>query len=144
MHWTSGDHENLNTSGNPGNFLALLNLIGQYDQTVKGHLDRPALKNATYISPMIQNEIINIIGINIIKKSICDEVREAKFFSILADEVTSHNTEIVVLCVRFVDKEFNIREEFLNFSKVHMTTGTVVSKEILQVPKDINSQLRMQ
>ena len=34
-----GDHENLNTSGNPGNFLALLNLIGQYDQTVKGHLD---------------------------------------------------------------------------------------------------------
>ena len=66
------------------------------------------------------------------------KVREAKFFSILADEVTLHNTEIVVLCVRFVDKEFNIREEFLNFSKVHRTTGAVVSKEILQVLKDLN------
>ena len=101
-------------------------------------MDRPALKTATYLSPRIQNEIINIIGIKIIQQSICDKVREAKFFSILADEVISHNTEIVVLCVRFVDKELNIKEEFLDFSKVHRDTGAVVSKEILQVLKDIN------
>ena len=63
---------------------------------------------------------------------------EANFFSILADEVTSYNTEIVVLCVRFVDKEFNIRKEFLHFSKVHRTTGAVVSKEILQVFNNLN------
>ena len=73
-------------------------------------MDRLALKTATYLSPRIQNEIINIIGIKIIQQSTCDKVREAKFFSILADEVTSYNTKIVVICVRFVDKEFNIRE----------------------------------
>ena len=79
------------------------------DETVRDHLISPAVKNATYLSPEIQNEIIQIIGINMIQKSICDEIWEF-LFSNLADVVTSHNTNFVVLCACFVDREFNIRE----------------------------------
>ena len=44
-----------------------------------------------------------------------EEVTEAKFFSIMTDEVESHHTEQLPICLWFVDKECNFREEFLEF-----------------------------
>ena len=70
--------------GNPGNFLAMLKLIANYDPILKGHLENPRQRNATYVSPRIQNEIIDIIGKNnIIQKSILEQIRKAKYFSII-------------------------------------------------------------
>ena len=62
-----------------------------------------------YISPRIQNEIVDIIGKCTIQKSILEEIRKAKLFSVMADEVTSHNKEIMPLCIRFVDEKNCIR-----------------------------------
>ena len=69
-----------------------------------------------YISPHTQNEIIDIIGQRIIQNSIIKEVIQARFYSIMVDEVTSHNKEIMLLCVRFVDVHKDIWEEFIQFS----------------------------
>jgi hypothetical protein len=44
-------------------------------------------KNMTYKSKTTQNEIIDICG-DLITKKITDEIREAKFYSILADEAS--------------------------------------------------------
>ena len=33
----------------------------------------------------------------------------------MVDEVTSHNTEVMPLCIRFVDSDKHIREEFIVF-----------------------------
>lgn len=41
------------------------------------------------------------------------EVKNAQIYTFMADEVTSHNVELMPLCVRFVDKDLNIREELL-------------------------------
>ena len=41
------------------------------------------------------------------------EVKAAKHFSVLADEVSSHNVEHLPICVRFFDIECNIHEEFI-------------------------------
>ena len=46
-----------------------------------------------------------------------EQVKEAKFFSLMTDEVESHHTEQLPIYLRFVDKECNIREEFLEFDK---------------------------
>ena len=50
-----------------------------------------------YISPRMQNELLNILGRHIGPlRSVVHEIRTVKFYkrlSILADEVTSHNTE---------------------------------------------------
>ena len=46
-----GVAENTETSGNPGNFLALLKLLATHDDALRNHLETPAMRNATYVSP---------------------------------------------------------------------------------------------
>ena len=69
----------------------------------------------TYLSPQIQNELIDILGNDIILTSIINEIKEAKFYAILVDEATSHNVEQMTLYIQFVDKNRDIREESLKF-----------------------------
>ena len=54
-----GTEEYLNLPGNPGNFLALMRLLGKYNNDIKMHLEHPSLKNATYLSPRIQEKKVN-------------------------------------------------------------------------------------
>ena len=86
-----GDVERVNMPGNPGKFLAILKLLANHDPVLKAHLETPHRRNSTYISPHIVNEIIDIIGKRMIQKSIAEEVIQAHFYSIMVDEVTSHN-----------------------------------------------------
>ena len=61
------------------------------------------------MSPLIQNEIIEIIEQDIILKNLLDEIKAAKLYSVMADEVTSHNKEQLALCARFIDKSNDVR-----------------------------------
>lgn len=125
-----GDNEKRNQPGNPGNFLAMLRLVANHDPVLKTHLETPRQRNSTYISPHTQNEIIEIIGKQMIQKSIVDEIIQARFYSIMVDEVTSHNQELMPLCVRFVDVQKNIREEFIQFSTLSRVTGEAIAARI--------------
>ena len=72
-------------------------------------------RNATYRSKTTQNQLIDICG-ELLSNTIVTEVKEAKFYSILADEATDcANIEQMSLVVRFVDTSASIREEFLGF-----------------------------
>ena len=46
-----------------------------------------------------------------------EEVKEAKFFSLMTNEVESHHTKQLSIYLGFVDKKCNDREEFLELSK---------------------------
>ena len=70
------------------------------------------------MSSTTQNDIINVIGYDLLLNTIISEVKEATFFSVLADEVSSHNVEHLAMCLRFVDSECNIREKFVAFIKL--------------------------
>ena len=118
-----GDKEHLHQNNNPGNFIAHLKVMANHDALLKVHLEMPRFHNATYVSPRIQNEIIDVIGKSIIQKSLLNEVKEANFFAIMVDEITSFNNELMPLCVRFVDANNKIREEFLLFSLLTHVTG---------------------
>ena len=61
------------------------------------------------------------------------EVRKAKYFSVLADEVADvSNTEQMSLVLRFVDESNNIREEFVDILPCTSgTTGQVIADMIL-------------
>ena len=65
-----------------------------------------------------------------IQKSIVEEVIQAHFYSIMVDEVTSHNQELMPLCVRFVDVHKNIREEFIQLSTLSRVTGEAIASRI--------------
>ena len=75
-----GNNEDIKYSQNPGNFLALLKVFVQQDDILLAHLYQRKWKNATYLSPRSQNEIIDVIGNGIIRAKIISEIIETKFF----------------------------------------------------------------
>ena len=110
-----GDCESTMGYGNPGNFLAMLKIMAEHDPVLKQHLYTPAMKNATYVSPRSQNDIIDVIDRGVIQQALLQEINGATFFTIMSDEVATFNKEKLALVVRFVDNNDNIREEFLEF-----------------------------
>ena len=109
------DDSTADQNGNRGNFLALLELrVDSGNEVSKNHL-ATCSPNAQLSSKTIQNQLIMLIGDHI-RDSIIQEIKEAKYFSILCDEVTDNaNLEQLSLVLRFVNKECMICEEFVNF-----------------------------
>ena len=120
------NEESESGNSNPGNFIALLEMFALEDPTLRDHMKKPLLKNATYIRHRSQNEMIEVIGKHIIQQDLIDEIKAAKFHTLICDEVTSSNDEVLSLCVRFVDSKKQIREEFIEFIDVDRITEEVV------------------
>ncbi len=114
---------------NMGNFIELVRFRAENDEVLRTYLATSPM-NALYTSKTIQNEMIDIIG-SAIKDKILDKIRQAKFFTILADEVTDcSNLEQLSIVIRFVDDKI-IREEFLGFIAVERITGECLATELL-------------
>ena len=126
-----GDVEDINGVKNPGHFLALLKDYASKDEILYQHLHFPKAINATYMSSTTQNDIINVIGYDLLLNTIISEVKEATFFSVLANEVSSHNVEHLAMCLRFVDSECNIRKEFVAFIKLSRVRASDIADSIL-------------
>ena len=74
------------SEANLGNFHALLQFrIDAGDKVLEEHF-KTAGKNCTYHSKTIQNELIEVCG-DYIRNRLLEEIREAQFFGISADEV---------------------------------------------------------
>ena len=93
------------------NVLAILKLLAQINDDLQNHRTSPVAKNTAYLSPEIPNEIINIVGY-VLQADLINEIKEAKFLSMLADKVESHQVEQLQICIKFVNKNNNICEEF--------------------------------
>lgn len=118
-----------------GNFRQLLRFrVDAGDETLKNHLKSSA-NNATYLSPSMQNEIIQACN-EIILKKLVQKVNSSKCFSIIADETTDISLmEQVSLCVRYVeskDNKFVLNENFLQFVPVTSTRGEDLARTILE------------
>ena len=103
-------------SQNHGNFVALLNFrIDVGDSVLEQHLSTAA-RNATYTSNTIQNQIISILADQVIQ-SIISRVKAAKWFSVIADEVTDvSNKEQLSIALRYVDSAMLlVREDLVGF-----------------------------
>ena len=58
-----------------------------------------------------------MIGFDIICANILKKVKEAKFYAVLADEISSHNVEHLAVCLGFVAISGDI-QEFIFFIKM--------------------------
>ena len=121
---------------NQGNFLALVREVAHYYPLLKKHLEDPLRKDVTYLRPKSQNELIDIIGIRIIQKKLVDEIIEAGMHSISADQVTASNDEILSICLRYANKQFEICEVFMMFVELERITGECIAKALLKFYKD--------
>ena len=80
--------------------------------------------DATYISKTTQNEVISIIGDSIQRSIVNDCNEDGGWFSLSADEVRdTANNEQLAVTIRYVDKEKNIKENFLSFREVSADTS---------------------
>lgn len=110
-------HDESKDSSKHGPFSTLAQLVGRHDSIVSERfLNGP--RNAKYLSPEIQNRIINIMA-TMVRGIVCDNVREAVVFSIMADDVS--HTEQMAISVRYVQittTDFSIQEHFLHVEKL--------------------------
>ncbi len=81
-HQVNWKDENQRCS-NEGNFIQLVRFRAETDLALADHLDNSP-RNATYTSKTIQNELVIVVG-STIQTEIINEVKSAKFFSIIAD-----------------------------------------------------------
>lgn len=122
-------HREMDPSLNRGNFLEILQTVALHDQIIQEKLESGP-RNAVYISPGIQNLMLKILG-DLIRKSVCDGVKEAKMFSLLVDEAKDvSKAEQVSVVVRFVDMKGSIHEHFLTFIDTASLTAEGLTKHI--------------
>lgn len=99
---------------------------------LQDHL-KSAPKNASYKSPLIQNEIIALAGLEVWQQ-VLDDAKVARWYSIMADECTDVSMcELMAICIRFVDETCctpEVREEFLGFIQLGHTDAAYVSQAI--------------
>ena len=116
-----------------GNFRALLQFrVSAGDTVLRDHLAQSS-RNATYTSSRIQNQILDILGSTVVGK-IVQRVKDATYFTIIADEVTDcSNKEQLSLVLRYVNQEDNqIREDFTAFVECDCgITGRALADKIL-------------
>ena len=87
-----------------------------------------------YLSPTIQNELIEVLGKKV-KHLILEEIKAAKYFSILLDSTpeVSHIDQMVLIgrYVKFDSREVQIKKSFLNFFPLHRKNADKITKSIL-------------
>ena len=107
------------------NFMQLLALQGIDDPMIKQNLEK---KTDKYTSPQIQNEILSVLAIQILR-DIGNSIRSTPYYSLMADEVTdSSNREQVVICLRWVDENLEPHEDFIGLYKIDSTAADVIVK----------------
>ncbi|XP_056595590.1 52 kDa repressor of the inhibitor of the protein kinase-like [Triplophysa dalaica] len=121
-----GDSEN-------GNFNHFVNWKAQFDVALKQHM-QTAPKNAIYLSPAIQNELIECCAEEI-RGTLINRIQAAQYFTVLADEsMDISGTEQMSLCVRYVNEEeenLEIKEDFLGFCPLPKQDAATITSAIL-------------
>ena len=79
--------------------------------------------------------MIQIMAMDILR-SVIKQIQCSNFYSILADETSDiSNVEQLAFCIRSVDKNLKIREDFIGVHECDETTGLYLVKVPLHPPK---------
>lgn len=130
-----GHTETLFTPSN-GNFLKEVELMAKFDPIMKDHLNRVERGTAShnsYLGHHVQNELIGLLSSKILS-AIVDDIKQAKFFSIILDCTPdiSHTEQlsVVIRVVSLMEKP-HIREHFMGFLEAEESTGQHLASMIL-------------
>jgi hypothetical protein len=95
-----------------GNFQALLGLRSEDDLSLKEWM----LQKQSFTSHAVQNEYLELMSHHV-SRGLLDCIREAKYYSIVADEVTDQARQHQLgISIRWVDKHFEVNEDFLTLA----------------------------
>ena len=111
-----------------GNLYQLLLLEAAGDDKMKAWLDKKQ-----YLSPVITNKMINIMGMTILK-SILTYIKTSKWYAVIVDEATDIlRTEQTSLSVRWVSEKYQISEDTLSLIKLPNTKALTIYKQLKDI-----------
>ena len=133
-------HDESEDSNNKGNFLEILSLLKSESNTFRSRYDNAPL-NAKYTSKEIQNDLLDAAA-KVVLNTICDEVRSAPYFALIADECKDiARTEQLSICIRFVseyENVFVVKERFMGFVDVHQLDASSLANAILSLLNELH------
>lgn len=95
-----------------GNFRLLLQLRCEDDPNLVKWMDQ----KKSFLSHDIQNEYIGLMS-NHVSRRLLERIQKARFYSIIADEVTDQTSQHQLgISIRWVDEQFHVHEDFLALS----------------------------
>ena len=116
-----------------GIFLNLIKFVSQFDVGFKNFLESHITNHASYLSPTIQNEFINLVSAKV-QSEIIKEIQEAKYYSIIFDSTpdVSHKDQLteIIRYVKLSDNKYTIEERFVGFINTTEKTGEGIALEI--------------
>ncbi|XP_064088422.1 zinc finger MYM-type protein 1-like [Macrobrachium nipponense] len=126
-----------------GNLICIIELLSKYDPVLSELISKPKGKTK-YMSPMIQNELIQLLSKEAEKELTC-AIKPAPFYIIMLDK-TQDISKIDQMCeiyrqcsIKYDDNgkpiALQINESFLGFHKVEGQSGAALSEQILQIIK---------
>ena len=135
-------HDEGVASHNRGNFLEILKIAAQHDEDIQSKLLHGP-KIATYLSPEMQNLVIHILA-DMVRSIITKEIKEATYFTILADETKdiSKKEQFSIVARYFQAGSYSIRERFLTYIEATSLTADGLSSYILDTIKAFNLDLK--
>ncbi|XP_075499845.1 uncharacterized protein LOC142538407 [Primulina tabacum] len=126
-----GNDESLSSS-NLGNFLELVKAFAKMNIEIDEVVLENAPKNAQYIAPEIQKEILHIMA-NRVRQMVREEVGD-KYLCILVDEARDiSKREQMAIILRFVNNHGILTERFFAIKSVSDTTSMNLKNEISNV-----------
>lgn len=123
---------------NSGNFLAIIELLAEYDPVLHELLSENT--NQKYLSPTIQNELIQVLG-DKVKTDIVRDINDAMFYSMIFDttlDITKKDQLSTIIRYVTIPKDSSgkptslvINESFLGFKVVEDQSAGGLEEEIL-------------
>ena len=94
---------------------------------------RQWLHQKEYISPIIINETITLMGQTILKEIITN-IRDTLWYSLIANKATDFScTEQLYVIIRWVDKAYQVHEDILGLKELRDTKAETIHHEIKDV-----------
>jgi len=98
-----------------------MQLIHLHSEDHSGLADWIQQKTDKYTSGEMQNEMIKVMALRVLQ-DIAEQLQKSLFSTIIVDEMTDvSNVEQVVICLRWVNENFEVQEEFVGLFKVAST-----------------------
>lgn len=132
-------HNESNSSVCKGNFLDFVDLLAEYDDVLREVVNMPKGKTK-YLSPHIQNELIEVLG-NQVRANLVGSINSAPCFSIILDTTQDlSKVDQLSIVLRYMEikkvdnliSSFTIKESFLGFFKVSNQTAEGLTTQVLK------------
>ncbi|XP_060846279.1 zinc finger MYM-type protein 1-like [Rhopalosiphum padi] len=145
-----GHREDLSLEGYHGNFLLIVQLVSRYDQVLNQVLEMP--KGSTrYLSPTVQNEMIECIG-KTLEGHLLENIRASPFFAIIMDttqDIAKVDQLSIVVRYAAISRSENgqpvdikVKEVFLGFYAVTKHSAVDLVKQVITLFSHKNLDLK--